>query len=71
MSDSQQQPPHKKKKRSLALGPGAIISIIFHIVLGIYILHMVRPNLFITPQKKMIATIVMEPPPPPPPPPPP
>ena len=59
----------KTRKKPFALGPGAIISIILHVLLIGYLLHMVRPSLFVPPQKKMIAQIVLEPPPPPPPPP--
>ena len=53
----------KKKRKSFALGPGAIVSIVFHLGVIIYLLHYVRPSLFQEPPKKMVAVIQMLPPP--------
>jgi len=47
----------KKKRKGFALGPGAVVSIIFHLVVIIYLLHYVRPSLFEAPKPKIVTSV--------------
>lgn len=62
----------KAKTTRAPISAGALLSVIFHIGLVLFVLHLVRPEMKITSvPKKKLAIIELVPPPPPPPPPPP